>query len=99
MQQVFRDLRNICDPLAQRWNRHRHNGEPVVKVLPEVSFLHLLPQIAVRCRQHADIDISRNRRANAGDLSFRQNAQELGLRRSGHLSCFIQEKRSLVCRF
>ena len=70
---------NIFLSFTQGWDLYRKDTETVEEVLPEASGLDFLEEIPIGRRNDADIDLARPGIPNALELTFLQNAQELGL--------------------
>jgi len=64
--------------------------------LREIAFPELLLQVAVRCREDADIDGNGLLAAYPLDALVLQHAQQLGLRKRRHVADFVQEQRPAV---
>ena len=91
---------DIFASLAQGWQNHGDNIQPVVEVLAEVTFFGGLGEITVGRGDHAYIDAA----GPAGipdsvKLPALQDAQEFGLESRRNLSDLIQEDGSPVGDF
>ena len=82
--------------LAQRRHLERDDVEPVVEVLAEPALRDLLGEVAVRRRDHADVDLDRLRAADALELVLLQEAQQLDLDRRRDLADLVEEQRAAV---
>jgi len=76
---VLGERGQVRDPLAQRRQLGADHGEAIVQVLAELPGLDHRAQVAVRRRDHPDVDVDRRGLANAADLALVQHAQELRL--------------------
>src|SRR5579883_19000 len=74
VQEVLRDLWNIGNSLAKGRDLDWNNGKSIIEILPKSSLPDLFPEIAMRGRQYPNVDIARNCRPQADDLSFCQHA-------------------------
>src|SRR2546423_1094450 len=80
----YGDLRDPIFPefVAKRAKRdaHRTDVQSKVKVFAELASLDELPQILVRCRDHANIQRTRALAANPVELVLLQHAQKFCLK-------------------
>ena len=83
---------DVARPLAQRRQVHVDDVEAEIEVLAELAGADLFFQVAVRGRQHADIDLDRLGAADAVDLALLDGAQQLGLEARIHLGDFIEQQ-------
>ena len=88
--------RDVLAALAQRRHGDVHDVEAVEKVEAETGRGRLGAQIAVGGRHDADIDAARDVLADAPQLPFLYDAQQLGLRARRQLPDFIEKQRSAV---
>ena len=70
--------------------------EPIEQILPETPCLHFLFQITVGGGHDAHVDLAGAGVADAFDLLFLQNPQQLGLHGKGDLTNLIEEKRAAI---
>src|SRR5690606_32662368 len=70
----------------------RDDVEPVVEVAPEGAAANLLLEVAVRRGDDPDVDRDRLGGAYGNDLALLEGAEELHLRRRGHLTDLVQEE-------
>ena len=80
--------------LAQGRKLQLHDVEPEQQVLAEPTLLDLLDQIAVRGRQHADVDPDGCRPADPVDHALLECTQELRLQPDIHLRYLVEEERA-----
>jgi hypothetical protein len=79
---------NVLAPVLERGHADRDHVEPVVELLAEAALARLGREVAVRRRDHADVDAHLVGAAGALELLFGQHAQDLRLgaeRHVGHL--------------
>src|SRR5207248_3465278 len=60
------------------------------------TLLHQRLEIAVCCDDHSSVDDDGTLAADALELPFLQQAQELGLHRSGHVANLVEEQRAAM---
>src|SRR5687768_1676681 len=72
-----RELGHIVGTLAQWGKRDRHDVDPVKKVRTEAAGRNVRLEIAIRCRDHPDIDGLRRVRADSAYLAFLERTQQL----------------------
>ncbi len=89
-------LRQVFQPVPQRRHEDRHDVEPIVEVFAELARFDLFFQVAIGRGDEADIDRQRLGAADALELSFLQDAQQLGLKRRGNLADLIEEQSAAV---
>jgi hypothetical protein len=89
LKQRIDQLRYILTSFAQGRYLQWHNGETVVEVLPERPIFYHRGEIAVRCRDYADIHSYRTARPNLRQLTLLQHAQQLYLRIERQLAYFV----------
>src|SRR5262245_63547006 len=68
--------------------------EPIIKILPEFSFLDRACGRPIRCRNHTHGDLDIGGSAHASDLSLLQHAQEFCLQFRVHFGDFVKEERA-----
>ena len=73
----------IADAVAQWRDMHADLGQAIVQVLAERTFLQQLVQVAMGGADHADVDRDFLAAAESLDHALLQEAQQLGLQRSG----------------
>src|SRR5207302_6398 len=91
LQERIHQERNVFPPLAQGRQIDRHDVEPVIQVLAEPAGADLLEQVAVRGGDEAGVDLDRLRVADALELPFLQDAQELDLELGGGAVDLVEE--------
>jgi hypothetical protein len=92
-------MSTTSSPRSRSGGRDVHHVEAVVEVLAERALLDLLLEVAVRRRDHADVDALGLGVAHLGDHALLQRAQELHLQRDGQLADLVEEERALVRRW
>jgi hypothetical protein len=65
----------VFPALAKRGHRDRKNVQPVKQILPESTALNFFQQVAIGCRDDADVYSRWMQAAEPVDLPFLQNAQ------------------------
>jgi len=75
-----------------------HDGQAIVQVLAEAPAAQGLLQALVAGGDHPDVDGDEVAAADAFDLAFLQEAQELDLERQAHFRDLVQEQRPAVGR-
>src|SRR6266704_1797126 len=88
--------RNVVPPFAQWRKREWKNEYAMEQVLTEFAFAYQCFEIAVCGHDHAHVNTYRLGRADAFDLAFFENAQELGLHGQRHVANFIQKECSAL---
>src|SRR5207302_7465632 len=87
---------HVFATFAQRWQGDREYVESVVKVAAEVASVRHLHQITICGSDQANVYLMSAGAAEALELLFLQNAQQLRLQGRRNITDFVQEKRSLV---
>ena len=87
---------NVGGPLAQRRQGDGEDVEPVVEILAKRAIADLALEIAVRRRDHPDVDLHRVGPAHALELALLQHAQELDLDLERHVADLVEEQRPAV---
>src|SRR5918996_2446030 len=95
-QEVLDKRRDVLLALAERGHVDVDHVQPVVEVLAELPVVNPLGEVAVRRRDHADVDLDRHVRSDPLELALLENAQQLGLRAERHLANLVEEDRPLV---
>src|SRR5215467_657393 len=93
------ERKNVFRPLAQRRDEDRNDREAVIKVLAKVAFAHGFFEIAVRCRDDADVDLHVAHASDAPDDLVFKHAQQLRLQQWRKFSDFIEKQSATVRRF
>src|SRR3984893_14607909 len=99
MDKVFQQHQNVVLPFAERRNLDWVWVQPVVEVRAKCPVCNGGFQIAIRCRDYADIDLDGLRAADAFEFTFLQHPQECNLSVQRHLADFVQENGSSVRQF
>src|SRR5262249_4220798 len=96
LDEVFDENRNVLPPFAQRRYVNRKHVQPIEQIRPERSFGDSRRQIAVRGRNHSNVDGNRATAGDPLDLPLLQDAEECDLGVAGNLSDLIKKNRSGV---
>src|SRR5262249_4857628 len=91
--------RQVLTPLAQRWQRHRKDVEPVIEIFPKVASGYMLDQIAVGGRNDTHIHAGGLHRPQSLESAVLQHAPEFGLEVEGEFADLVQEDRAGVREF
>src|SRR5690606_18095846 len=87
---------DVAAPLAERRQEEGDDGEPVVEVLPELSFLDGLLHVLVRRRDEADVDVDLLLATQPPEGALLERAQELDLDVGLHLRDLVEEEGAPV---
>ena len=79
LEKMCRQYRDVLLPVAQRRHLDREDAQPVVEILPESSGADCGLQVVVTGRDHAEVGASRFLVANRLELTFLEDAEQLGL--------------------
>ena len=90
---------DVLAPFPERRERDRHDGEAVVEILAEALLADLRREVAVRRRDHADVDLDALRPADPLEGARLEDAEELRLGRGCHLAHLVEEERPAVRGF
>src|SRR5437588_6696451 len=93
------EVRNVLAALAQWRQRDRENIQTVVEVDAKFAPLHHLHQVTVCCRHQPNVHLVSTSAAQAFELLFLQDTQQLGLQCRWNIAHLVQEERSLVGHF
>src|SRR5712664_1376569 len=99
MDKVFQQQQNVVLPFAKRGNLDREYVQPVVEVRAKCPVCNGGLQIAISCRNYADIDLDRLRAADTFEFTFLQHPQECNLSVQRQLADFVQENGSSARQF
>jgi len=67
---AFDQQRQVLATLAQRRHRNADDVEAIQQIEAEAAGLHLVPQLPIGGRDHADVDAARQVLADAADLAL-----------------------------
>src|SRR3954468_19672141 len=84
LQEVIHKQGHVLETIAQRWNLYRDNGEAIVQVLAEITFLDLALEHLVRGADDAHVDRNALVVTDPPDFALLQNAQQLRLQLRRH---------------
>ena len=94
--EVLREQRDVVLPLPEGRKLNRDDVQTIEKVFAERALADCVLWVAVRRGQHAHVNRNFVRAAEASNLSVFEYAQQLRLKREGHLGDFVQEERAAV---
>ena len=78
--------------VAQRRDKNRNNGQPVIKILTKLAIAHRSFEIAVGGSNHAHIHLHIADAAHAADDLVFQHAQQFGLQQGRELADLVEKK-------
>src|SRR3954463_1494099 len=87
---------DVLGTLPQRRDPEREDGEPVIQIFAEATFLGCLAQIAVCRGKDAHVDGDRQRATEAGDFPLLEDAEELRLQIERQFANLVEEERSFL---
>ena len=93
---MARQGRNVFLALSYRRHNDRKAAQPVPEVLAEAPFRYHALQVAVRCRDHPEVDGDRAFSPDSLHLAVLQHPQQPHLRRRRQLADLIQKDRPAV---
>ncbi len=70
---------DVFSPLAKRGQWHTHHIESIVEVLTELPLVHARQQIAVRSRDHPNVDRAVAVPSHTADLASFERTKQTGL--------------------
>ena len=88
---------DVLGSLTKSGNRHRHDMEPIVKILPELPLPNELFQIPVGGGNNPDVDLLRFLRSDRSKCPLLRKSKELRLQVERHLADLVQEDRATIC--
>ena len=89
-------LRDIGTMFPQAWQANGDDIQPEIEVFAKRARLIRRFQVAVRCRDHADVYWNFVVASDRPHFSFLQYAQEFGLHLQGKLADFVEEDGSAI---
>ena len=87
---------DVGHPVAQRWDAHRVNVQPIEQVAPKAALFNGLFQIDVGCGHQPHMHLAGGLGPQALNFTVLQHAQQLGLRRQRQVTDFIEKQRATV---
>ena len=93
---ILHQRRNVLTSLAQRGQLDHDNVQPMPKVFAKLPARYECGQVAMRCRDHANIDRNGLAAADAGDHSFLQHAQQFCLCLQREIADLVEEECAVV---
>src|SRR5262249_31295643 len=91
--------RNVLAPLAQRRQVDGEDAQAEEEVLAEAAGLHLFPQVFLRRRDDARVELDRRSRADALEHALLERAEQLRLQLPRQVVDFVREQRAAARRF
>ena len=95
-EQVLCQFRNVGIAFAQWRQFEWHHGEAIKKILTKTAIFNHGGQVAMSCRNNADVDVVRAGGSEPLDFSLLNQAQQLHLRLKRKLADFVKEERATV---
>ena len=99
LDKVRHQRRNVFAAVAQRRQQNGKHVQTVVEIAAKLTPIRHLHQITICGSHQPNVDLMSAGAAQALELLFLQNAQQLRLQRRRNVAHFIQEKRALVGQF
>ena len=93
---MVRQRDDVVAPIGQARQIDRDDLQPVIEILAKGTFGNGVFQIAIRCRQHANINANGFVLAHAHDFAALQHSKKLDLSRHRHVADFVQEECTAV---
>ena len=93
---MIRQGRDVLGPFAQRRHRQGQHVQPVEQILAKPALGDGLAQAHIGRGDDADIQADGFAAADAADLAFLQEAQQVALQVDRHVADFVQEQRAAV---
>lgn len=90
--------RDVFATLTKRWNGHGENGDAEIEVFTKLARRNHGSQIAMGCRNEADVDAAVNRIAQAANGPLLEDTKELRLQIERQLSDFVEKYGARVGR-
>src|SRR3546814_10799087 len=75
---------------------HRHDVEPVIKILAKALLGNFGGQVARRARDDADVDADHRTSPDTGEALLGQDAQDFALRGQRHVGDLVEEERAAM---
>src|SRR6201993_972512 len=91
--------RNVFAAIAQRRQQNRKHVQTVIEIAAKFTLVRHLHEIAIGGSHQPNIDLVSPGAAQALELLFLQNAQQLRLQRRRDIPYFIKKKRALIGQF
>ena len=96
LSEVFDQRNDVVPVISQRRNVYLDHVQPVEQIFPKLPVAHGLAEIAIGCRDYADIDLDILDSTQPAERLIFQDTKQLCLQRKGKFSDFIQEHRAAV---
>ena len=94
--EVLDEKLDVLFALPQRRKLDRDHVDAVEEVLAECAFLNRVVEIAIRCGDHADLDLRLDVRSDFANDTVLQHAKQLDLHRQGGFADLIEEDRAAI---
>ena len=98
-EKLFGQERNVLDAVAKRRNLDREDAQAVVQILTEAPCVRLFSQLAVRRRDHADVDSTSPLIPDPFEFTLLQHTEQFRLQIEWDLPDLIQEQRPSIGQF
>jgi hypothetical protein len=96
MDEVFDQQRDIGPTFAEGGHLQREHIEPIEEVRAEGAVCDGGLQIAIRCRDHANVRADGAAASDALEFAFLQHAEQHDLRLGGEFADLVEEERAAV---
>ena len=94
--EVLGEARDIADALAQGRHRDLEDVDPVEQVLAELLVRDHVREVLVRRGDDPHVDLDGLGPADRCERTLLEHAQELHLKRGGHISDLVEEERAAI---
>src|SRR5207302_10824955 len=98
-QEVANQFGDSLASLAERWKAYGDDVQTIEQILAEPTRANLVLEVAGSRGQHTDVDLHRPLSTNARVALVGQHAEDLALRRQGHVGDLVQEQSAAVRMF
>ena len=92
IEEIGGEFGNIFTPLAQWGQGDRHNTKTKIQIFPKTFFFDGGCQILICGRDDAHVRLESLASSDPGELTLLEDAEQLCLKRRGHVAYFIQEE-------
>src|SRR5438094_369662 len=97
--EMLRQQWKVFLAVAQRRQMNGEDGQPIIQIFAQPSFLNRIPRFLVCRRDNADIEFKFLFSSEPADFAVFQNSQKLWLELRGHFSNFIEKQCSTIRQF
>src|ERR1700693_1734390 len=94
--EMFREDRNVFDPLSQRRQTQQNRADTEVEIAPEALLLDRGGQILMGRRDEPDVHLTIVHVAQTPEAPFFQDLEQLGLDLKVHVSDLVEKQRAAV---